>query len=740
MTQRNRTTWWAAAIILVYFILAVLYSLVNPLFESPDEFEHYEFIRYLIDQRALPVQSAATLTEYQQPPLYYELGALVAGNVAVEPFVPVANPYWGYDQYRFGFDNKVRFIHTARENYPWQGTALAVHLLRLYSMLVGALALIAGWQALRLVFGPGGVALSALAIMAWNPQFAFISSSINNDNLVALIGALTLWWSVRVLSTGVNARRAVTGGLLLGVALLTKVSAAALAVPMMIALLFAPSPRLARVKTSGAIGAVTLGLSGWWFIRNLQLYGEPTGVSTMLQAWGTHTLSEGLAGLGVQLRFIWTSYWGRFGIGQISLPEWGYTLIGLLGLVSLLGLLMQLRNLRRSAALGRVTPVDQRGLFLLIAAVCSSLAALIYFALVNPTGANGRYLFPVSAAIAGLLAFGLRGWYRPSDAKIDRFFSWGVCAATLMFNAAALWLVVVPAYAAPDRLELPDVRASTRPVDVRFDDAAVLLGAMLKEKRIAPGGEVTVELCWQTLAPTRAPLAFFVHLLGEANAIIGERTSLHGLSRYPSVNWESDRIFCDNVPVRVDAAAHAGLYDVEVGVFDLATKQRLPATSRADSIVAPLLIDRVKVLSTVTPALPAALSQPVDFGGQIKLLAKTIDPGSVRAGNSITLTLYWQAARVPDKDYTVFVHVLDAQGQQIAGADSMPQANRYPTTYWDANEIVPDAHRIELPPDMPAGEYQIAVGWYDLESGDRLPTNGDVNGALTVGTVEVASQ
>ena len=338
MTQRNPAIWWAVAIILVYFILAVLYSVVNPLFESPDEFQHYEFIRYLIDQRALPVQSAATLTEYQQPPLYYGLGALVAGSVAVEPFAPVTNPFWGYDQYRFGFDNKVRFIHAVGENYPWRGTALAVHLLRLYSVLVGALALSAGWQALRLVFGRSGVALGALAIMAWNPQFVFISSSINNDNLVTSLA--------RFLSGGVcvccplsGARRVVAGGLLLGMALLTKVSAAALAVPMLIALLYPPAPRLARAKTAAVIGAVALGLSGWWFIRNLELYGELTGVNTMLQAWGTRALSEGLAGLGVQLRFVWTSYWGRFGIGQIGLPEWGYTLISLLGLAGMLGLL-----------------------------------------------------------------------------------------------------------------------------------------------------------------------------------------------------------------------------------------------------------------------------------------------------------------------------------------------------------------------------------------------------------------
>ncbi len=738
MIQRDRATWWAAAIVLGYLILAVLYSVVNPLFESPDEFQHYKFVRYLIDQRALPVQSAAALTEYQQPPLYYALGALAAGSITVEPFEPLANPFWGYDQYRAGVDNKVQFIHTARENYPWQGTALAVHLLRLYSVALGALALIAGWQALCLVFGRGGVAIGALAIMAWNPQLAFISSSINNDTLVALIGALAIWWSVRVLRDGVNVRRAVAGGLLLGAALLTKVSAGALALPMLIALLYAPASRAARLKTAISGGAIVVALAGWWYIRNLQLYGELTGVNTMLQAWGTRPLGEGLNSLGVQLRFIWTSYWGRFGIGQIGLPEWGYTLITLISLVSFIGLIKQIIGLRHSTERG--PSADRRGLGLLIVVLLSSLAVVIYFALVNPTGANGRYLFPASTALAGLLAYGLRGWYRPWDEKIDRAFAWVLSIAMLLFNIGALCFILSPAYSMPDRLELPDVRASTRPLDLRFDDAVVLLGAALNPQHAASGAEVTVRLCWQTLSPTSAPLAFFIHVLGENNAIVGNRTSLHGLSRYPSVNWQPDQIFCDDVPVRVSAAAATGVYDVEVGLMDINSRRRLEAHTPAGEVIAPLLIDRLKVRSDVAPALPAALQAPIDFGGQIRLLARTVEPRVVTAGDPLTATLYWQAARVPDKDYTVFVQMLDARGRQVANADSMPQTNRYPTSFWDANEIVSDAHRIDLPPDLPPGEYRIIVGWYDLATGARLPRDGDPRGDVQIANVGVSAR
>ena len=92
--------------------LALTYSMVNPLFESPDEFLHYEFVRYLVDRHELPVQTLGKLSEFHQPPLYYALTALTIGGIQVEPFVPIDNPFWGYDTYRFGVDNKVRYIHS----------------------------------------------------------------------------------------------------------------------------------------------------------------------------------------------------------------------------------------------------------------------------------------------------------------------------------------------------------------------------------------------------------------------------------------------------------------------------------------------------------------------------------------------------------------------------------------------------------------------------------------------------
>jgi hypothetical protein len=66
-------------------LLAVEVSFLNPLFEPPDELLHYQFVRYLVDERELPIQQPEKpLSQYHQPPLYYLIGSILAiGNTTL---------------------------------------------------------------------------------------------------------------------------------------------------------------------------------------------------------------------------------------------------------------------------------------------------------------------------------------------------------------------------------------------------------------------------------------------------------------------------------------------------------------------------------------------------------------------------------------------------------------------------------------------------------------------------------
>jgi hypothetical protein len=49
----------------------------------------------------------------------------------------------------------------------------------------------------------------------------------------------------------------------------------------------------------------------------------------------------------------------------------------------------------------------------------------------------------------------------------------------------------------------------------------------------------------------------------------------------------------------------------------------------------------------------------------------------------------------------------------------------YPTSRWEAGEIVRDQYEILISPEAPSGEYQIEVGMYLAETGERLAVEGE---------------
>ncbi|CAG0934594.1 hypothetical protein TFLX_03568 [Thermoflexales bacterium] len=730
----DRAAWGAVTIVAVYFVLALAYSVFNPLFEAPDEWLHYQFIRYLAEKRALPVQAADAPTEFHQPPLYYALGAVTSAWLPVDDYVPRLNVFWRYDGQPPVEDNKNLYLHTSVEDFPYRGTALTMHVLRVFSVFLGVLTLLLAYRLARAVFAARPwLSLGTLAITAYNPQFLFSTSSVNNDVLVTLWGTAIVWWSVRVVQRGLTWRSVVAGGLLCGAALLTKLSAGALLGIVALAVWLAPPGRVRRVPALLSLASITLFLTAWWLVRNMQLYGDWSGLDTMLQAWSASTTSA-LPPFSAQLWNLWRSYWTEFGYGQITLPMWIYWLISLACLAGVIGLVRWWCFSRR----GLFQP-DRKVAAILSGAPLLLVIASVVFGVQNPSGMHGRFLLPASAAASLLLMIGWRSWRRPFEAGLDQCWSGGAVVSMLVLAVYALFGVLRPAYAAPTLLTRVAVQHSTTPAKIRFGETATLLGYRLEPARVTSGESISVVLCWEALQPTATDYYAFVHVLGEANTKIAERRTYTGLGHYPSTQWSVGEVFCDHIPLAIAADAPSGVYAVEVGLVDPDTQARLPAVDPVGSEINPIILDRLKVRSPLTPIVPVALPEPIDFGGQIRLLATTVEPHDVSAGQPVTATLYWQAARVPDKDYTVFMQLLDARGQQVANADSMPQANHYPASFWDVNEIVPDAHRLDLPPDLPPGEYRIAVGWYDLATGVRLPANGDPSGAVQIANVGVTA-
>jgi hypothetical protein len=112
--------------------------------------------------------------------------------------------------------------------------------------------------------------------------------------------------------------------------------------------------------------------------------------------------------------------------------------------------------------------------------------------------------------------------------------------------------------------------------------------------------------------------------------------------------------------------------------------------------------------------------RPLDYrlGPSIWLAGYNIVSQDLEPGEPLRVNFYWYTSASLDREYTIFIHIRDAAGEMVAGWDTMPRQNTYPTTEWQAGQMVDDLHVVPL--DLPSGTYQIALGMYHLGSGQRL--------------------
>lgn len=186
------------AVIASHLILSLLYSLNTPLWAAPDENGHYAYTRYIAQYKTLPRMSGTagyvplvpSHDELTQPPLYYGLVALPM------MFVDTSDDA----QATFAAGGTTWVIPNREiDQFPYHGTALALRLGRLVSILIGTASVFLTYAITRVAFPNQPVlSLIATAFHAWLPSFLFLNGAINNDIGAAFMGALTLWIAVQL--------------------------------------------------------------------------------------------------------------------------------------------------------------------------------------------------------------------------------------------------------------------------------------------------------------------------------------------------------------------------------------------------------------------------------------------------------------------------------------------------------------------------------------------------------------
>jgi hypothetical protein len=736
-----RLTPFGLPLVLAAFItLGVVYAVVTPLFEVSDELWHYPMVKTLADGDGLPVQNPANpgmwRQEGSQPPMYYFLMALATRWIDTSDMNQVRwiNPHADNGVITQDGNNNI-VIHTSREAWPWHGTVLAVRLIRLLGVLMGAGTVYFTYRlAQEALPGQPSLALAAAGFTAFTPMFVFISASVNNDNLAVLLAAAALWLMARWLREGgPRSGYELAGmGLLLGFAALSKTSALGLWPLAAAALLYTPVLRYLQGKrllvalpfkpmpgkevqyrvhpwSFLLLFVPALAVSGWWFVRNASLYGDWLGWSAFLDTVGRRPHPATLLQLwGERVGFV-QAYWGLFGGVSVPMPEWTYAALNGIVAIAVIGLIAgAVASLRRGGITWNTLAVWALSI--------GWLAAIVY-GLVRWTmltwASQGRLIFPAISVIGVLIAAGL--------ARLWRGLPWLAVGFMAALTAAVPFTVIRPHYQPPPALTAEQLAQVPNPLNADFGGEMRLLGYDLSHAQAAPGETLHLTLYWQAEISMDRNWSIFVHVVDDAGVIVAQRDRYPAAGALAATLLQPGQTFADEYAIVIpDSAFAPAQATLEVGLYDLTDGARLPLATGGDTqTLAPVTLAARPVVSL--PGL-GPVPNPIrrNFANQIELSGYDMEPRSLRPGETLTVTLYWRAIGPIPTNYSVFVHARGEGETLWGGQDGWPQQGAAPTSAWRRGEVVVDPYQVVLKPETPPGQYDVEVGLYDGQTGSRL--------------------
>jgi hypothetical protein len=263
----------------------------------------------------------------------------------------------------------------------------------------------------------------------------------------------------------------------------------------------------------------------------------------------------------------------------------------------------------------------------------------------------------------------------------------------------------------PSREEL----GISQPLEADFGGRIALLGYELGRDAVQPGDSLYLMLFWQALADLDENYSLTVALVDEKGKVVGEERFSPLVWAHPTSRWLADEVWRGQYDFTVPIEAQPGQAQLQIGLVDE------PGRPLGESVsLASLEIQATERVFTMPETQYPSGANLRDL---VTLVGADLDRATVGPGETLHLTLYWQAQTRMERSYTVFTHLLDADSRIWAQQDGIPANGARPTTGWVPGEVIRDEVQLAVDPQAPSGDYVIEVGLYD--AGDpalpRLP-------------------
>ena len=246
-----------------------------------------------------------------------------------------------------------------------------------------------------------------------------------------------------------------------------------------------------------------------------------------------------------------------------------------------------------------------------------------------------------------------------------------------------------------------------------------------------------VRLYWENLGEARRPIAVRLWANADIHSDWLTCTTVPGFETNAGTPGEVVESDC---PLE-DINLSPGLYDLQVGLqqsdeswlpldfaagwsaVEVEPNGNLQRVSAEDAFAQ---LARENVPKSATPLEHL-------YAGRVRLLAFELTPEHPQPDQPLTVTLYWQAQRILDRNAHTSLQAFVGDNRQVAVVNTSPDV---PTNQWHPGEVVRQEITLDLPPDLLTPSLlRLDVSLFPPETGNPVPVTNlqgqDIPGEIT---------
>jgi hypothetical protein len=260
--------------------------------------------------------------------------------------------------------------------------------------------------------------------------------------------------------------------------------------------------------------------------------------------------------------------------------------------------------------------------------------------------------------------------------------------------------------------------------NIRFGDSMILLGYTLFPPTPWKGGTVSRPIVtWQATKRITEKYSIAIQVVDQQGHVWSRTIGEPHNGVTPTTQWKVGKPVGDQYQLNLPPTMPTGDYQIALEVHNSDGAYLEAFDSEGTLIGTGLVLSTVRIEKDKSSVTASQLEMGhrlyVDIQ-EMRLLGFELDRRQFKVRDTLELGLYWRARAKPQEDYVVKTQLCDSAGRVVFEETSRPAQGAYPTTEWNAGEVLLDWHDWRIPDSLSDGAYTLKVSLIQTPNGTIL--------------------